>query len=241
LGIPEHFFISDSTFLHPSVVAPDGLLGLSDELQYQDLKAAYRFGIFPVNNPEEPILWWSPNPRWILIPGQVVVSKSMRKILREKPWQVTCDSNFKLTMQKCSEGRAHKDKRPSWITGEYIDVYQMFFRDGRAHSFEVWDDSGNMIGGLYGVVTGKVFAGESMFSDVTNTSKYAFILACRFMQELGIEVIDCQMHSEHLERLGAQPVQRERYLAYLRVNGFDVASLMGSWGEKFRLFMGDHV
>lgn len=237
MGVSENFFVSDSTFRHPSVVAPDGLLGLSDELRYEDLKTAYRFGIFPVNNPSEPILWWSPDPRWILLSGQVFVSKSMRKILRDRPWRATCDTDFELTMHRCAEGKGRKDRHPSWITGEYIDVYKMFFLDGRAHSFEVWDHSGVMIGGLYGVLTGSVFVGESMFSDVSNTSKYAFILACNFMHELGIEVIDCQMHSEHLESLGAIPVRRDWFLNYLKWNGFEVSGLMGSWEERFRVFM----
>lgn len=216
-----------------------GLVGISMFLTYEDLLAAYRFGIFPVNDPADPVLWWSPNPRWVLDPLQVNISKSMRRILRDRPWRITCDTDFEQVMRRCAEGKARKDRQSSWITPEVIEAYMRFYEEGRGHSFEVWDREDRLIGGFYGVVTGSIFAGESMFADVSNTSKYAFITACGFFAQIGILLIDCQMHSRHLESLGAYPVSREKYLELIKLHGFTMERLTGRWTDDFEAYFRD--
>lgn len=235
------YLVEDQVFFHPLKANIDGLLGVSEYLIYDDLVTAYRFGIFPLNNPTDPILWWSPDPRWVLNPTNINISKSMRKIMKELPWRVTCDTAFQTVMKRCAESKFRKDKEPSWITTEYIDIYTEFYTNGRGHSFEVWNSTGELIGGLYGVITGKIFSGESMFSEVSNTSKYAFILACEFLAKKGIVLIDCQMHSNHLESLGAYPVSREDYFKFIRTNGFDVPELLINQSDSFNLFMQEKV
>ncbi len=231
------YLVEDQIFFHPLKANIDGLLGVSDFLTYEDLVTAYRFGIFPLNNPTDPILWWSPDPRWVLNPHSINISKSMRKIMRDLPWQVTCDTAFEAVMKRCAESSIRKVEEPSWITSDYIDIYTEFYNNGRGHSFEVWNSQGGLIGGLYGVITGKIFSGESMFSEVSNTSKYAFILACEFLEKQGIVLIDCQMHSDHLESLGAYPVSRMDYFNFIRTHGFDVPELLKNQCESFRHFM----
>jgi len=239
LDIEDHdsFVVRDMTFVHPTQADEQGLVGLSYYLDSMDVLTAYRFGIFPVNNPADPILWWSPDPRWVLDPHKVYISKSMRKIVRERPWRVTCDTDFQGVISKCSRGEKRKTQEPSGITPEYIHVYKEIFAQNRAHSFEVWDENGTLIGGLYGVITGRIFSGESMFANISNTSKYAFILACEFLVRQGIVLIDCQMHSDHLESLGAYPMRREGYLNCVRQNGFDIPSLIVNMKDPFSEFM----
>jgi len=223
--------------MHPALTDEVGLTGVSFDLAYEDLKAAYRFGIFPVSDPGDPIGWWSPDPRWILDPCNVNISKSMKKIIRESLWTVTCDLDFEKVMRLCGEGRSRKDQHPSWITEEVIVEYYRFYQDGRGHSFEVREADGEIIGGFYGIVTGNIFAGESMFANAPNASKYAFITACGFMASIGIKTIDCQMHSSHLESLGAFPVPRMEYLQMIKKNGFEIPQLLGTWTEKFERYL----
>lgn len=159
----------------------------------------------------------------------------MKKLLREKPWTITVDTAFDEVMRMCAIGKKRKSDAASWITEEIIVEYTKLFDMGLAHSFEVWDD-GALIGGFYGVVTGSIFAGESMFSNVSNSSKYAFIHGCKFMDQLGIELVDCQMHSSHLESLGAYPVHRDYFLELIKVKGFSKEALTGSWITQYKNF-----
>ncbi|MFZ1583616.1 MAG: leucyl/phenylalanyl-tRNA--protein transferase, partial [Saprospiraceae bacterium] len=155
-----------------------------------DLICAYRFGIFPVNDPEDPIAWWSPNPRWVLDPKKVKVSKSMRKVIRDQPWKMSVDTCFADVMRMCAQSKKRKSGLDTWITEEIIVEYTKLFEMGRAHSFEVWNGT-ELVGGFYGVLTGTIFSGESMFAHESNASKYAFIIGCQFFEHLGIELVDC--------------------------------------------------
>jgi len=233
----SRLFFENQTFMHPELSDETGLVGVSFELHYEDLLAAYRFGIFPVNDPGDPIGWWSPDPRWILDPLEVKISKSMKKFIRDSTWKITCDQDFEKVMRLCGEGRKRKDQHPSWITEEVIAEYYRFYDSGRGHSFEVRDESNDIIGGFYGIVTGNIFAGESMFANKPNASKYAFIIACGFLSSIGIKTIDCQMHSYHLESLGAYPVERLVYLELIKRNGFEISELIGNWSERFDTYL----
>ncbi len=228
-------FFSNQTFKHPSTTNDEGLIGISFELTVEDILTAYRFGIFPVNDPADPIAWWSPNPRWVLNPGHVKIAKSMKKLIKQRPWHITVDTCFAQVMRMCALGKTRKSNSDSWITEEIIVEYSKLFDMGLAHSFEVWKEE-ELIGGFYGVVTGTIFAGESKFSNVSNSSKYAFILGCKFFEYLGIELIDCQMHSSHLESLGAYPLHRNEYLEIIKLKGFTKQELTGSWTKKFESF-----
>ena len=231
------FHFTDQSFQHPSTANDSGLVSVSFILTLEDLICAYRFGIFPVNDPADPIAWWSPNPRWVLDPMKVKVSKSMRKVIRDQPWKMTVDTCFADVMRLCAQSRNRKSGLDTWITEEIIVEYTKLFEMGRAHSFEVWNGT-ELVGGFYGVLTGKIFSGESMFAHESNASKYAFIIGCQFFEHLGIELVDCQMHSEHLESLGAYPVDRDFYLDLIKRKGFENKGLNGSWTEIFDDFLG---
>ena len=223
-------------FLHPAEAGQEWLVGVTDYIDRQWLLLAYRFGIFPMYNQNEPVQWWYPDVRWVLPAGQVKISKSMRKLLRERNWKVTMDTAFEEVIRSCGDDNVRKYSG-TWIDEHIIEAYLDFHLLGRAHSVEVWDQN-NLIGGLYGVQTGKVFTGESMFSRVSNASKYGFIFCCLFIESLDIPLIDCQMYSSHLESLGAISVDGQEYLNYLKSVGFQNPSDNRTWTEDFERFMG---
>lgn len=187
---------------------PDGLLAVGGDLSPARLLAAYRHGIFPWFNHEQPILWWSPNPRTVLFPSRLHVSRSLRKTLRKQPFNVTADTAFAKVIEACSAPRA--DEAGTWITGEMKQAYQHLAELGHAHSVECWRD-GELVGGLYGIGIGKVFFGESMFSRMRDASKVAYVYLVRQLEQWGYALVDCQVHSAHLESLGAENIDRETF------------------------------
>jgi leucyl/phenylalanyl-tRNA---protein transferase len=187
---------------------PDGLLAVGGDLSPERILAAYHSGIFPWFNPGDPILWWSPNPRTVVFPEHLHISKSLRKTLRKGLYQVTFDHCFGDVMRACAEPRDYADG--TWISEEIIAGYSALHERGVAHSVEVWRDN-ELVGGLYGIALGRVFFGESMFSRADNASKVGFAHLVRQLCTWNFQLIDCQVANEHLFSLGAVEIQREEF------------------------------
>lgn len=187
---------------------PNGLLAAGGDLGPDWLLTAYAHGVFPWYEAGQPILWWSPDPRLVLYPDQVRISRSFRKFLKKHPYRLSMDTNFSAVIEACSKSRA--GSTGTWITDEMRSAYQHLHQLGHAHSVEVWADSA-LVGGLYGVSLGKVFFGESMFSLEPNTSKLALVALARHLEQWGFRLIDCQVTSRHLLSLGAQTVDRAQF------------------------------
>jgi len=188
----------------------DGLLAIGGDLSTDRLLLAYRSGIFPWFNDDELPMWWCPDPRFVLFPGEVKVSKSMKQVMRNGGFELRVNTAFAQVIIACQQ--TPREGQPgTWITEEVKRAYIRLHELGYAHSAEAWKD-GTLVGGLYGIRLGKVFFGESMFSKVSNASKYAFISYAALLQSEGVELIDCQVHTEHLETLGAKMIPRESFI-----------------------------
>jgi leucyl/phenylalanyl-tRNA--protein transferase len=209
LSSPHPSFPSTSTALD----SPNGLLAAGGELSPAWLVEAYRQGIFPWFSDDDPILWWSPDPRMILLPEQFKQRRSLTKRLRHGGFHITLDQHFDQVIQACAAPR--DEEGGTWITAEMRDAYSLLHAMGIAHSIEVHQD-GHLVGGLYGIAMGPVFFGESMFSLAPDASKVALAHLARAMCEHGGKLIDCQMHSHHLASLGAITVAREAFINYLK-------------------------
>ena len=191
---------------------PDGLLAVGGDLRIERLLAAYQRGIFPWYSGDQPILWWSPDPRSVLFPDKLHISRSLRKTLRKQLFTITFDTAFEEVIHACSEPRA--DGLGTWITDEMQQAYLRLHQSGYAHSVECWLN-GKLVGGLYGVAMGKVFFGESMFSRVTDASKIAFVFLVRQLQRWQFEMIDCQIQTAYLNQFGAELIPRSRFVQLL--------------------------
>jgi leucyl/phenylalanyl-tRNA--protein transferase len=192
---------------------PNGLLAVGGDLSPGRLLHAYRLGIFPWYSDHQPILWWSPDPRAVLFPADLKVSRSLRKVLRRGLFTVTADRAFDEVIRSCSEPRPGQDG--TWITGEMASAYRQLHHLGHAHSVEAWQE-GELVGGLYGIALGKVFFGESMFTRVSNASKVAFVHLVRQLDRWGYHLIDCQIHTDHLASLGSVLIPRREFSGLLR-------------------------
>ena len=191
---------------------PAGLLAAGGDLSPERLMAAYRRGIFPWYSAGEPVLWWSPDPREVLFPSELHISRSLRRVLQRGAFTVTEDQDFAGVMEGCATARG--PRTGTWLTAEMRVAYQALHARGVASSIEVWKD-GRLCGGLYGVRSGRAFCGESMFSLEDNASKVALAWLAQHCPARGIEVIDCQMPSAHLRSLGSRPLPRAEFLRYL--------------------------
>ena len=191
---------------------PDGLLAIGGDLSPARLLRAYRHGIFPWYSNDQPILWWSPDPRTVLYPERLKVSRSLRKTLKKKIFTVTTDSVFRRVIQCCAEPRATGGG--TWLTDDMIEAYCRLHIMGYAHSIETWHQD-ELVGGLYGLCLGKVFFGESMFSRRGDASKVAFVHLVEHLQTWGYELIDCQVASAHLSTLGAEAIPRRDFITIL--------------------------
>ncbi|HEY8036234.1 MAG TPA: leucyl/phenylalanyl-tRNA--protein transferase [Methylobacter sp.] len=191
---------------------PDGLLAVGGCLSQYRLLNAYRHGIFPWYNPGEPILWWSPDPRLVLFPDKLLISRSLRKTLNKNIFSVTFDQAFSEVIAACADRR--KDATGTWITAEIYAAYNQLHQAGFAHSVETWFGN-ELVGGLYGVALGQVFFGESMFHIKTDASKVAFVTLVKQLKLWGYQLIDCQVHTKHLESLGAQEIERDYFIKLL--------------------------
>ena len=192
---------------------PDGLLAIGGDLSEKRILAAYRQGIFPWYSDDQPVLWWSPNPRMVLYPDNLHISKSLRKKLRKGNYSITFDNAFDQVVDECSAPRNYTDD--TWITDEMKQAYIRLHQSGYAHSVECWHDQ-ELIGGLYGIAIGKVFFGESMFAKKTDASKIAFIYLTRQLQNWGYRLIDCQVYSKHLASLGAVNIPRDDFIKQIQ-------------------------
>ncbi len=189
---------------------PDGLLAVGGDLSVVRLLNAYRRGIFPWYEDGQPILWWSPNPRGVLYTHKLKVSSSLRKTLRKHDWTVTFDGDFKKTVSACAAPRSYA--RGTWITNEMAEAYTALHQLGYAHSVELWDYQERLIGGIYGVMIGKMFFGESMFSFQTNASKVALTYMVSHLHSWNCPLLDCQLPSAHLLSLGAEAISRKDFV-----------------------------
>jgi leucyl/phenylalanyl-tRNA--protein transferase len=199
--------------LETALARPNGLLAVGGDLSPSRLIDAYRRGIFPWFNEGDPILWWSPDPRMVLFPQELKISRSLRKTLKRGNYEIRADSAFKQVMEACAAPRG--EHTGTWIHAEMISAYGKLHEMGMAHSMETWIE-GELVGGLYGVGLGKMFFGESMFSRVSDASKIALVHLVTQLQRWGFEMIDCQMKTEHLASLGAREISRKEFRQKLK-------------------------
>ncbi len=208
------FFLNDRLEFPPVALAnEEGLLAVGGDLSPERLILAYQNGIFPWFNEDSLILWWSPDPRMVLFPENIRISKSMRKVLRTKQFEVTKNSCFERVLNACA-GMKRVGQQGTWITEDMKKAYLKLHEKGFAISYEVWEN-GDLVGGLYGIGLKKVFCGESMFSTVTNASKVAFIYLAQELQQKKYTLIDCQLYTEHLASMGAEEIPRDRFIEML--------------------------
>ena len=208
-------FALDKELIFPPVhlAEPDGLLAIGGDLSTPRLLLAYQNGIFPWYEGEH-ILWWCPDPRFVLVPSELKVSKSMQQLLKREAFQFTINKAFSQVISSCKT-IPRRGQNGTWITEEIREAYTRLHFEGYAQSAEVWVDD-ELVGGLYGVRLGKMFFGESMFARVSNASKYAFISYVQHLMTEGVQLIDCQVYTEHLESLGARMLSRQNFLQLLK-------------------------
>lgn len=223
----SYYFLGDElTF--PSVENTDehGILALGGDLSPERLLLAYRSGIFPWYSANEPIIWWSPDPRFVLYPENIKVSKSMKQIIRRGQFKVTFDQKFEDVIYHCGKIK-REGQHGTWITQDMRQAYVHLHHLGYAHSVEVWEGE-KLVGGLYGVSLGRCFFGESMFSYVSNASKTGFITLVQKLHKKEFKLIDCQVHTKHLESLGAGHITRSQFMANIKA-ALTYPSQIGNW------------
>jgi leucyl/phenylalanyl-tRNA--protein transferase len=202
-------------FPHPNEAMEDGLLAIGGDLRPERLLLAYRTGIFPWYNDDIP-LWWHPNPRFVLFPQDLFISKSMKQVIAKNSFEFRVNSSFKDVITNCKKIN-RKEQDGTWINNDVIDAYTKLHHLGFAHSAEAWQND-KLVGGLYGIKLGNIFFGESMFSYKSNASKFAFIKYTEQLLKEGIVLIDCQVYTEHLESLGARMILRKEFMMLLETN-----------------------
>jgi leucyl/phenylalanyl-tRNA--protein transferase len=211
--MPSLVWLEDNNYEFPPVeqalTEPGGLLAAGGSLTPEILLKAYRNGIFPWYSQGQPVLWWSPDPRCVLFPEKLKISRSLRKKLNRKPFIIKQDTAFRTVMLSCAEPR--KDSDGTWITREMLQAYSHMHELGYAHSIECWQDN-ELAGGLYGMSLGDVFFGESMFSKKPDASKVALEYLCNSIRP---KIIDVQVYSEHMGRMGAEMIPRAKFIEYL--------------------------
>ncbi len=224
-----NYFLNNNNSINPLILLNDqlkfppvenanaeGLLAVGGDLSPERLILAYQSGIFPWFNDDSPMLWWSPNPRMVLYPHKIKISKSMRKVMNSDQFRLTKNTCFEVVIEKCSHIK-RTDQKGTWITALMIEAYIELHKKGHAKSYEVWEND-KLVGGLYGIDLGHVFCGESMFSTVSNASKFAFIRLAQELEAKKYSLIDCQMHTKHLESMGADEMPRKEFIAILMKN-----------------------
>tara|TARA_R110000751_G_scaffold78650_5_gene158712 strand:- start:5139 stop:5774 length:636 start_codon:yes stop_codon:yes gene_type:complete len=209
-------FLLNHRLLFPDVekADDDGLLAVGGDLSPERLLLAYKNGIFPWFNEDSMILWWSPDPRMVLFPSKIKISKSMAQVIKSNKFRITWNTQFEEVVNACSAIK-RKGQAGTWITPEMKSAYLKLHQMGIAKSIEVWEND-NLVGGLYGIDLGNVFCGESMFSRKSNASKFAFISLAKELQQKEYKLIDCQVHTAHLESLGAEEIPRKQFIKILK-------------------------
>lgn len=223
-----YWLTDEFLFPDPRYASEAGLLAAGGDLTPQRILFAYQEGIFPWYSEGEPILWWSPDPRFVLRPDEIKVSKSMRQVLRKGHFSYSFDRTFDQVIEACATA-PRKGQDGTWLTPEMIQAYKKLHQSGFAHSVEVWEDK-KLVGGLYGISLGKFFFGESMFTKVSNASKAALIYLAKALKARKFEYIDCQAHTAHLESMGAKFIPRDEFLTLLSQNKYKT-TLKGSWKD----------
>ncbi|MEW6132916.1 MAG: leucyl/phenylalanyl-tRNA--protein transferase [Pseudomonadota bacterium] len=210
-----HWLQPDEPFppVEAALTEPNGLLCAGLDLSPARILDAYRHGIFPWFNPGEPVLWWSPDPRMVLVPGEVKVSRSLKRRMKRGGYEVRVDTSFREVMLACAAPRA--GQTGTWIGRPMLEAYGRLHEMGYAHSVETWMD-GELAGGLYGMAIGRMFYGESMFSRRTDASKLALVHLCRQLETWGFGLIDCQMETAHLASMGAKPIPRRDFIREMK-------------------------
>ena len=221
------FLLSERiAFPPPTLAEKDGLLAVGGDLSQSRLLLAYRLGIFPWFSEGDPILWWSPNPRLVLLPEDIKISKSLMKVLRKGLFRITMDTAFESVIRECATVHRKKNEG-TWINDRMISAYSHLHESGYAHSVEAWLGQ-DLVGGLYGVSLGRCFFGESMFTHVSNASKVSLAVLSGYLMKKNFDFIDCQVTTEHLSRLGAKEIPRNTFLRKLR-RALDFPTLRGKW------------
>ncbi|MFT3917620.1 MAG: leucyl/phenylalanyl-tRNA--protein transferase [Anaeromyxobacteraceae bacterium] len=224
--MPVHRLTRQVAFPDPSLAEPDGLLAVGGDLSPERLVAAYALGIFPWFSDGTPILWWSPDPRLVLLPPELHVPRSLARTLRRGTYTFTADRAFEEVMRRCAEvPRPGQDG--TWITDGMVQAYVRLHRLGLAHSFEAWEGAA-LAGGLYGVSLGSAFFGESMFSARPDASKAAFVRSVEWLAARGVDLVDCQVRTDHLARFGARELPRPEFLERLAA-ALERPTLRGPW------------
>jgi len=204
----------ETQFPSPNSASEEGLVAVGGEITTKRVLSAYRQGIFPWYSEDQPVLWWSPEPRAILYPDGIKISRSLKKTLRHSKFSITADTAFSEVIKACAGPRTQSPSGGTWITAEMMDTYNRLHQLGYGHSIEVWDEE-KLVGGLYGLSLGSAFFGESMFSHKTDASKLALVYLAKFSKSSGIDFIDCQLPTNHLTSMGAINVSRKEYLRIL--------------------------
>ena len=212
-GVPVYRLGREPIFPDPARAEPNGLLAVGGDLSPERLVAAYSAGVFPWYSDESPILWWSPDPRLVLDAGRLHLPRSLRKVVRQGRYRITCDEAFDRVVGRCA-AQVRPGQEGTWITPEMQEAYRRLHQLGLAHSFEAWE-AGALAGGLYGVSLGAAFFGESMFADRPDASKVALVRTVAWLADHGIDLIDCQVRTEHLVRFGAEEIRRAEFLRRL--------------------------
>ena len=221
------FLLTDKiVFPPPHLASGEGLLAIGGDLSRERLLLAYRMGIFPWFSDDEPILWWSPDPRLVLYPREIRISKTLKKIIRKGVFTVTVDSAFVRVINQCAQIRL-ENNQGTWIVEDMIDVYCKLHESGFAHSVEAWRQ-GELAGGLYGVSLGRCFFGESMFTRVSNASNVALVTLVEYLNKLSFDMLDCQLTTKHLLRFGAREIPRARFLKQLE-ESLKAPTKKGKW------------
>jgi leucyl/phenylalanyl-tRNA--protein transferase len=224
--VPVYRLADAIAFPPPEGADPSGLVAVGGDLSPERLLAAYAVGIFPWPLVERPLLWFSPDPRMVLRPHELVVSRSLRKTLRRGVFEVRLDTAFERVVRRCAE-IPRRGEAGTWITDDMAEAYTRLHELGFAHSAEAWQD-GVLVGGLYGVSLGASFFGESMFADRDDASKAAFAVLAAQLAAWRFDLIDCQVHTDHLARFGAREWSRKRFLAALR-RSLEAPTRRGAW------------
>ncbi|MEE8551834.1 MAG: leucyl/phenylalanyl-tRNA--protein transferase [Desulfobacterales bacterium] len=221
------FLLSDKIAFPPPRLAPrDGLLAVGGDLSQKRLLLAYSMGIFPWFSDNEPIIWWSPDPRLVLYPRDVRVSRTLRKIIKKNMFHLTMDSAFDQVINQCAQTRLQNNEG-TWLVKDMIDAYCKLHESGFAHSVEAWYNN-KLVGGLYGVSLGRCFFGESMFAHFSNASNVALVRLVEYLNDLSFDMIDCQVTTDHLIRFGAREIPRIRFLEQLE-KSLEKPTLRGKW------------
>ncbi len=224
--MPVFLLTDELIFPSPELATEDGLLAVGGDLSFGRILLAYRNGIFPWYTENEPILWWSPNPRLVLYPHELIVSRSLARTIRKNRFHVTMDTAFPRVIRQCAAIRSQQ-REGTWLVAEMIDAYIKLHEYGYAHSVETWEQ-GKLVGGLYGISLGGCFFGESKFSIVSNASKVAFVFLVEWLKQQDFVMIDCQVTTAHLMAFGAREISRKTFRAQLH-EALRIPTIRGRW------------